>query len=198
MSSDKFFDMFSERLEKLFGLSPSWMVPALLLGACLMALGLAFLAQYVGGLAPCVLCLYQRAAYGVAGLFALLALFFAPRLMDDLVRLLVGAAGLAFVAGAGIAFFHVGVEQHWWEGTQSCTGASLGAASTVEDLRALLESAPLVRCDEIAWSLFGLSMAGYNVLASLFLAFLSFAGRGWIAAGRLPFSGQEKQKGEKK
>ncbi len=34
-------------------------------------------------------------------------------------------------------------------------------------------------CDAVAWSLFGISMAGYNVLASLGLALASF----WAARG---------------
>lgn len=83
-------------------------------------------------------------------------------------------AGLVFLAGAGIAAFHVGVEQHWWQGLASC-GGNLPQARTVEELRAALLAQPVVRCDEVAWSLFGISMAGWNFLFSLGLAALSFA-----------------------
>ena len=51
----------------------------------------------------------------------------------------------------------------------------LPSARTVEELRAALLQQPVVRCDEIAWSLFGISMAGWNFLLSLGLAALSFA-----------------------
>ena len=45
-----------------------------------------------------------------------------------------------------------------------------------EDRLRLLLAAPVVRCDEIAWSFAGLSMAGWNALASL-----AFAGLGVLA-----------------
>jgi disulfide bond formation protein DsbB len=88
--------------------------------------------------------------------------------------LIMAGCGLAFLTGAGIAAYHVGVEQHWWVGSTACTGVVAGTATTAEELRRLLEAAPVVRCDDIAWSMFGISMAGYNVLASLALA--AFAG----------------------
>jgi disulfide bond formation protein DsbB len=89
------------------------------------------------------------------------------------VRGLVGLCGLLFLIGAGIAAFHVGVEQHWWAGTAECGGQASGAR-TVEQLQAMIEAAPVVRCDVVAWSLFGISMAGYNVMLSLALAAFAF------------------------
>ncbi len=76
---------------------------------------------------------------------------------------------MAFLVGAGLAAFHVGVEQHWWAGTAEC-GANFGPAGSVEELRRRLLAQAVVRCDEVAWSLFGISMAGYNFLLSLALA----------------------------
>jgi disulfide bond formation protein DsbB len=126
---------------------------ALLLGA------LAF--QHLGGYAPCVLCYWQRYAHAATALLALAA-FVLPRAAA---WLLAGAA-LALLGGAGIAGFHVGVEQHWWTGTAEC-GSAVGGAASIEDLRARLLAQPVVRCDEVQWSLFGISMAGYNFLLSL-------------------------------
>jgi disulfide bond formation protein DsbB len=88
---------------------------------------------------------------------------------------LVALAGLVFVVGAGIAFFHVGVEHHWWQGTDSC-GAFGAPATSLEDLRRQLEGQPIVRCDEPAWTMLGISMAGYNMLVSLALAALALVG----------------------
>ena len=76
--------------------------------------------------------------------------------------------------GAGIAVFHVGVEQQWWPGTAECGGID-GANLSLEQLKAQILAAPVVRCDEVAWSLFGISMAGYNILLSLGLALVAFA-----------------------
>jgi disulfide bond formation protein DsbB len=137
--------------------------------ASAVLLGGALAFQYLGGYSPCVLCHWQRYAHAVAILLTLAALAL-PRATP----LLLGAAGLALLAGAGIAFFHVGVEQHWWQGTAECGSAVSGAAS-IEELRARLLAQPVVRCDEVQWSLFGVSMAGYNFLASLALGLLAVA-----------------------
>jgi hypothetical protein len=62
-----------------------------------------------------------------------------------------------------------GIEYGWWQGFTACTGG-LGSGQTAEELRATIENAPIVRCDEPAFKLFGLSMAGYNFLYALALA----------------------------
>ena len=150
-------------------MSGARLLPALILAASAATLGGAFLFQYVGGLAPCVLCIYQRYPYGVAIALSALTLFLQGGRARGALLLL---CGLAFLAGAGIGVFHVGVEQHWWEGTAACTGEA-GPAGSLEALRAQLMATPVARCDRIAWSLFGISMAGYNVLISSALALLS-------------------------
>ncbi|MGZ0247419.1 MAG: disulfide bond formation protein B, partial [Alphaproteobacteria bacterium] len=86
-------------------------------------------------------------------------------------------ACLTFAVGAGIALYHTGVEQHWIAGPNSCTGlGSLNQATTIEDLRQQLLDAPVVRCDEIPWSLIGVSIAGWNAVASI--ALMIFCGVG--------------------
>jgi disulfide bond formation protein DsbB len=142
---------------------------ALLLIASAVILGGAFAFQYIGGLAPCILCWWQRYAHMATIVLALLAVLASPGHSSRAGWVLVGATGLALLAGAGIAAFHVGVEQHWWAGTAEC-GSPLGATSGIDELRARLLAQPIVRCDEIAWSMFGISMAGYNLLLSLALA----------------------------
>lgn len=145
--------------------------PALLAAACLGALGAALASQYWGGLYPCVLCVYQRYAYGAALAAALAALILADR--AELRRLALLITGLAFLAGAGLAAFHVGVEQKWWEGLASCSAPGLPADASVDELRRLLLDQPFAPCDAVAWSLFGLSIAGYNLIASIVLAGLA-------------------------
>jgi disulfide bond formation protein DsbB len=136
------------------------------------ALAAALIAQYWGGLRPCVLCHYQRYAYVAALLAGLAALLLggAPRLG----RLAIAAAGLAFLTGAGIAAFHVGVEQHWWRGTAACHAPDFNASLSVAELREQLMNTDFVACDQIPWELFGISIAGFNLLASLGLAALTF------------------------
>lgn len=152
--------------------------PLWAMAASVVALAAALGSQYLGGLAPCDLCLWQRVPHGVVivtGIGALLW-FQGPRERN----LLTWLAALSFAVGAGIALYHVGVEQKWIAGPAACSGpASLNAAQTIEELRAQLLGTPVVRCDEIPWELFGISMAGWNALFSL--ALMLFCG---VAAAR--------------
>lgn len=131
----------------------------------------AFAFQYVGGLAPCQLCLWQRWPHAVAILIGLVALAMGWRGLAWL-------GALAALATAGIGMFHVGVEQLWWEGLATCTAGSISGISTADLLNPTVDVAPVVRCDQIAWQLFGISMAGWNALVSLGLALV------WVKAAR--------------
>lgn len=157
-------------------------LPALLVAAGSAAtLGSALLSQYVGGLAPCVLCIWQRWPHVAAIALAGLALIALPRTRTGGSGLL-ALAGVALWVSAGVAAYHVGVEQHWWAGTAQC-GAAGGTPTTLEDLRRMVLAAPVTRCDEVAWSFLGISMAGWNFLISLGLG--AFA----VAAGLRPLLG---------
>lgn len=145
------------------------LVPGALALAAAGALAVAAVAEHVFGLEPCVLCLYQRDAYWAALAFAAAGTVLGGRPRRR--RALLALAGLAFLAGAAAAFFHVGVEEAWWRGTPGCHGPMIEPGMSVEELRQLLEARErVVPCDEPAWSLFGISMAGYNFLASGALA----------------------------
>ena len=149
---------------------------ALVVFSTLMLLGaLGF--QYLGGLAPCVLCMDQRYAHvaAMAGGLAALALGGKGGMAA---RIALALGLLALVAGAGIAIFHAGVEQHWWRGLEAC-GAVGQDVTDIADLIARIEAAPVVRCDEIAWQALGISMAGWNALASLAAAAVIAASTPW-------------------
>lgn len=139
-------------------------------GSLTLLLG-AFAFQYVGGLAPCVLCIWQRWPHGVAVAVGLLALILGGRLLPLL-------GGMAALTSAGIGVFHVGVEQKWWEGLKSCTAGSIEGLSTTDLLNPDIIIAAPVRCDAIAWQMLGVSMAGWNVILSLALVAI------WLAAYR--------------
>lgn len=144
-----------------------WLLPALLAAAGFGSIALALMAQYWGGLQPCVLCIYQRYAHGAAGGAGLLALVLAAQ--PALRQLLTGLGALALLAGAGIAAFHVGVEQLWWRGTDECHAPGFDADLSIDELREAMLGTQFVACDKIPWELFGISMAGYNFLFSLAL-----------------------------
>jgi len=145
--------------------------PALALAlASAGVLAAAFVFQYGFGYQPCVLCIWQRWPY--ACVLALSALLLLLGRRHRIGWALLAASGVALLVNSGIAFYHVGVEGHWWTGTPGC--GVTGSALTIEDLRAQVMRAPVVRCDEVQWSLFGISMAGYNVVISLALAAFAF------------------------
>lgn len=138
-------------------------------GSAALMIG-ALLFQHVGGMAPCKLCIWQRYPHVAAIALGILALWLRHGLF-------VAAGAAAALSTAAVGLYHVGVEQGWWEGPTSCSSAPVGNVSA-DALFDQIMAAPLVRCDEIPWELFGLSMAGWNAVLSLGLAAL------WITALR--------------
>lgn len=125
------------------------LVPSALIGG-------AYLFQFVGGLPPCEMCWWQRYPHFAAILIALASFAVAPSKARPIILL----AALAIAVSGGIGVFHAGVEQKWWEGLTTCTA---GGAMTLDELM----NQPLIRCDQIPWSLFGISIAGWNAIISL-------------------------------
>jgi len=136
-----------------------------------VVLGVTLASQYWGGLAPCELCLVERWPWGVAIVIAFVATMVGIRQALPWLALLVSAV---FAVSSGLAFYHVGIEQHWFAGPSACT-ASGTAADTLEALKAQILHQQQVRCDEPAWSLWGISLAGWNLIASLVMLGCSIA-----------------------
>lgn len=157
-----------------------------LLSAALM-LGVAHAFQSFLLLMPCTLCLRAREVYWVALAVAAVAIVVRRTALGrrtapwfDL------ALGLIFLFGAGLAFYHAGVEWGWWPGPTTCSSSGGGGGSSAAGVDALLKGgkAAAPACDKVVWSFMGLSMAGWNILVSLKLAVLSF-----IAAANEPKTG---------
>lgn len=130
---------------------------ALLLPAGL--LGGAYVSQYGFGLFPCEMCWWQRYPHFLALIPAALAFVVKqPGLRNGLIVL----AALCVMVSGIIGGFHAGVEYGWWQGLTACATPAAGG-----DLLESIMNAPLVRCDTAPWSLFGISLAGYNFLFSV-------------------------------
>ncbi|MDR2856953.1 MAG: disulfide bond formation protein B [Novosphingobium sp.] len=141
-------------MAKSNGLRPArWLA----LATPLALLGGAYIGEYAFGLFPCEMCWWQRYAHFAALAPALLA-FAMPRS-----RVPIALAALAIAVSAVIGAYHAGVEYQWWEGLTACT--STVTASGGNPLDAIM-NAPLVRCDVAQWTLFGVSLAGWNFLFS--------------------------------
>lgn len=132
--------------------------------------------EHVLGYEPCALCLDQRKAFYVtvplAALLCLGARYGASRKALFLGFLVIAAVMLW---NTGLSVFHAGVEWKFWSGPADCSGPvnNLGSAG---DMLNRLQTIRIPRCDDAAWRLFGISMAGYDVLISAFLAVVAAFG----------------------
>ena len=133
-------------------------------GGSVIALLGAFGFQYIGDMAPCKLCIWQRWPHALAIAAGVLALSMRARIWA-----VIGMLGA--LATSGVGFYHTGVERKWWQGPTSCTSSSTDSLSTADLLEQIM-AAPLVRCDQVPWEMFTLSMATWNALGSLVLAFV--------------------------
>ncbi|MEM9500330.1 MAG: disulfide bond formation protein B [Pseudomonadota bacterium] len=117
-------------------------------------LGGAYISEYGFGLFPCEMCWWQRWPHFAALVPAMLAFIVPPA------RMWVSLAALSIIVSGLIGGFHAGVEYSWWEGITGCATAA-GGIDVMNP-----SSAPLIRCDVAPWSLFGISLAGWNFLFS--------------------------------
>ena len=135
---------------------------AFLVPAALLAGAWAF--QLIGHLYPCEMCHWQRWPH--YGALVLAALSFVAGGARTKATLVAGAAALIAVSGL-IGVFHAGVEYHWWQGITACTMTISGTGRSTDAMLKDLLAAPIVRCDAAQWTLFGVSLAGWNAAASL-------------------------------
>lgn len=155
--------------------------PAAIAALAIFVAGVATIAgayyfEYVLKLPPCPLCLEERLPYHIviplSLLTAIAAIVHAP---PKLLAVGFVAIIIAMLCGAALGTYHAGVEWHWWAGPTDCSGP-------ITDLKAngsllnQLQSINVVRCDQAAWRLLGVSLAGYNVLISLALAAIAAFG----------------------
>lgn len=130
--------------------------------------------EHLAGLQPCELCLWQRVPFVITGLLGLAGLIAA--INPDRLKITaftVFLCALAFLAGGVIAFYHAGVEQHWWR--SFLEGCRVDLPSDPSKMLEFIKSAKAVPCDNVPWSFLGLSMAAWNALISPVLAVLCFA-----------------------
>ena len=151
----------------------------------LMTMAGFFYFQYVLGYPPCPLCLEQRYAFYVSvPLAAMILLRLSVGFSRKVITLALLAIAAAMLWNAGLGTYHSGVEWHWWQGPQDCSGAVPNLNTNGGTILDLINKTRVVRCDEAAWRFLGISLAGYNVLVSLFLACVALWGA--AAAWRTP------------
>ena len=135
----------------------------------IVSLLIAYFIQYVLGYKPCNLCLIERIPYLSAVI--LIPLIF---IIKKLERVIAGTVMLFFIFGAVISFYHVGIEQGFFNESFVCNlGASMENFSK-EDLLKQLENKTNISCKDVTFRIFGLSLATINTVISIFLSVIMF------------------------
>lgn len=151
----------------------------ILLGFTLLCIGIlvmAYTMEHVFGVRPCQMCLYERNVFMAVGAFSFFSFFLIPARFHSLALIILG---FVFMGGFLLAGYHVAVQQHWVALPAFCASNDFGDLTSVESLREQMLKTPLVRCDQVTWSLFGLSLAAYNAILSFILAITC-----WVWVGR--------------
>ncbi len=156
-----------EKLKSLYNYAFENIVELAVLASIFMLSG-AYGFEYIGGLFPCDLCWPQRYAHMAAIVFGCFALYMRNNSPGKWLRFKILTL-FSYAASAGYSGYHAGVEQKWWEGPDSCTLQLDDGDLSMDQVLESLNSVAFVRCDDIPWDLFGISMAGYNFIFSLII-----------------------------
>lgn len=148
---------------------------ALMMGTLALVLVLGALGfEYLGRLPPCEMCMWQRYPHFAAIVVGLGGglLIASGALPSSLAKPVALLTTLLIALSGAIAVYHAGVEWHFWKGPSACTGQAFQITGRL-DL-----NAPVISCDHAQWRLFGISLAGYNAIASLGAAVFALL---WLA-----------------
>ncbi len=145
------------------------LIISILLIFCICALAAAYISEYLYGYKPCILCLYQRIPYFLIIIASILALLINKK---HLIKSAIILSILALFANSAIAFYHVGVEQKVFKMTAKCSD-NLAQSNSLEDLKLAINSKTSARCDQPELLFLGLSMAFWNLIASLTAAIIA-------------------------
>mgnify|MGYP001158757186 FL=1 len=121
----------------------------------------AFYLEYFHGALPCDLCITQRWFHGAIIAYSFIIIFIINKTLVSKKLLLLGGAILWLISSAA-GLYHFGIEMNFWTGPDGC---SSNIDFSKDALTYLLNKSP-IKCDEVMFKIFGLSLAGWNALAS--------------------------------
>ena len=131
----------------------------------LLAICFALYVEYILGYKACKLCLYQRVPY----IFAIFICFIGYNYFkNDKILILVA---IIFLISVLISGYHYGIENNFFEEFSGCTAKSLGTTDKQEILKSLNDN--ITSCKDVNFKLFGMSLAGINLLFSLLIIIYS-------------------------
>ena len=124
----------------------------------------AFYLEYFHNAFPCDLCITQRWFHALIISYSLVAILILEKnfLTDKFI--LIGLS-LTWIASSIAGLYHFGIEMNFWTGPDGCSSSIDFSKDT---LKYLLNKSP-IKCDEVMFSMFGLSLAGWNALMSFIM-----------------------------
>ena len=131
-----------------------------------LMLSSAFYLEYFHGALPCDLCITQRWLHGAITTYSLLIVFNKISISKNLILLM---GGILWLSSSLAGLYHFGIEMNFWTGPDGC---SSNIDFSKDTLTYLLNKSP-IKCDEVMFEIFGLSLAGWNALASFFIFLLA-------------------------
>ena len=129
---------------------------------------MAYFIEYFLNHAPCNLCLIERIPYMATIILSFLILFF--KKYEKIVLITIG---LFFVFGTIISFYHVGIEQGFFNESLVCDFNILNNATSAEELLKELEIKS-ISCKDVNFKIFGLSLATLNTVISFGISAIMF------------------------
>ena len=134
----------------------------------IIALGSAFIAEFYFNLAPCEMCLKQREPYYIIilGFIFIVILKWQKRVWFYIGVQIISIYGLFY------SVWHVGIENQLLSGPAGCS-SGLNMTNNVSSLKEQILSKPVINCEDIAWSIFGLSAATINSLLLILIFILN-------------------------
>jgi len=123
-----------------------------------------YIIEYVLGNKPCKLCIYERIPYFLAILLLIKLVFFARYEKTILIIL-----SLLFITSFILAFYHLGIEQGFFEESNACKAVDLSKDLSKEELLLKLKQ-KTISCKEVTFKIFGLSLATINTIFSVILS----------------------------
>ncbi len=132
-----------------------------IISLCTLTLISAYIVEIFAKVPPCKLCIYQRIPYLIIIFLGLVFLLLKKEITFLYLSLSI------FFANFFISFFHSLVERKLVSYDVGCSSSNK-KFEDIESLRRSLENTPIAKCDEITFSVFGLSLANINLIILIF------------------------------
>ena len=132
-----------------------------ILAFSILSLSIAYFVQYILGHKPCNLCLIERIPYLSA--VVIISLIFIIKKFEKAFAVTIL---LFFIFGSLISFYHIGIEQGFFEESIVCKLSNTGTNLSKEQILEQLENVP-ISCKEVTFRFLGLSLATINTVISI-------------------------------